>query len=472
MASKARPNDHKLSDESKRLLSGSLLLLSTTVVAMVPLLLADQTKLSVLKIFASVVLSFLPGWLFVRFVVFRSGAVWDEYVLNLHRLGIDKVEHLPRPPRSSIYYPEWKARGGEHLRHQVNLYRQKFEAHYGKGTGRDAESDGRRLRADTFFPVLLATVVFAVGWVAVFSRTTVFSAHPTVPGDALCYAFMGAYLFTLQMLVRRFFQADLKASAYVNATVRTVSALVVVLAVSMILQNVPENGGPGGPDRQIAAIAFLIGFFPLVGLQALQKTAAVVLRTVVPSLRNNYPLSDLDGLSVWYEARLLELGIEDMQNLATANLVDVVLHSKVPVARLIDWVDQGILYLHLEPVKERGQNGKSARSRLRRMGIRSATSLEEAFTLTPGSDEHPFVPAANDAVLVERLRWVLNDSPDDGKPSVTESILKTLGTDTNLKHVRQWKQDWRRSAAPAVAAPVSAAPAVAATNGHAVPALA
>jgi len=38
-------------------------------------------------------------------------------------------------------------------------------------------------------------------------------------------------------------------------------------------------------------------------------------------------------LSVWYEARLLEEGIEDMQSLATVNFVDVILHTRVPVGR-------------------------------------------------------------------------------------------------------------------------------------------
>ena len=32
-------------------------------------------------------LTFIPGWLLVRFLDRRAGALWDEYVLNLHRLG-------------------------------------------------------------------------------------------------------------------------------------------------------------------------------------------------------------------------------------------------------------------------------------------------------------------------------------------------------------------------------------------------
>ena len=50
--------------------------------------------------------------------------------------------------------------------------------------------------------------------------------------------------------------------------------------------------------------------------------------------------------------RLVEEGIEDMQNLATANLVDVILHTRVPVGRLVDWLDQAYLALHLPPRQE------------------------------------------------------------------------------------------------------------------------
>ena len=77
------------------------------------------------------------------------------------------------------------------------------------------------------------------------------------------------------------------------------------------------------------------------------------LRVFVPQLTPDYPLNQLDGLNVWYEARLEEEGIEDMQNLATANLVDVILHTRVPVGRLVDWIDQAQLYLHLDRA-ERG----------------------------------------------------------------------------------------------------------------------
>ena len=43
-----------------------------------------------LALFTIWCLSFLPGWLYVRFLGQRAGALWDEYVLNLHRLGWDR----------------------------------------------------------------------------------------------------------------------------------------------------------------------------------------------------------------------------------------------------------------------------------------------------------------------------------------------------------------------------------------------
>jgi len=118
---------------------------------------------------------------------------------------------------------------------------------------------------------------------------------------------MGAYALIIQMLVRRYFQADLKPSAYISAAVRIFTVLIVVVVLHQVWT------ASQVADGTESAVAFVVGFFPLVGIQALQKVAPLGLRVVVPSLRMDYPLSDLDGLNVWYEARLLEEGIEDIR---------------------------------------------------------------------------------------------------------------------------------------------------------------
>jgi hypothetical protein len=168
--------------------------------------------------------------------------------------------------------------------------------------------------------------------------------------------------------------------------------------------------------------------FPDVGWQALKAFIKLPLRPLVRSLRQLYPLSDLDGLNVWYEARLLEEGVEDMQNLATCNLVDVMLNTRIPVERLVDWVDQSILYLHLgKPIKK---DAEGPREQLRRYGIRTATDLEDAFQPTPNSGD--------EAGRIAKLERLLTPGSDD--PSVLRTILATLRSEPNLPFVRAWRR--------------------------------
>ncbi|HEX2029515.1 MAG TPA: hypothetical protein VHF25_16115 [Nitriliruptorales bacterium] len=348
--------------------SAILVAIIATVVILAPLTEGWRLgRLEPLEIGAVVALAFLPGWLFVRFLGKRAEALWYEYVLNLHRLRVDEPENLPRPPVTSSYYSRWKESGGEDLQDCPSIYREKFDAYYGKNLAKSVEEQDPRVTTETVFPVLLTTAALAAGWVAVFwgedLLTTAGRAGDMQQGVAslrvlLVFAFLGAYLFSIQMLVRRFFQGDLRSSAYAHVIVRLVTALLLI----PVLQRVPVLNEP--------LIAFAVGAFPVVGLQALMQMAARPLRVAVPSLRPSYPLHHLDGLTVWYEVRLLEEGIEDMQNLTTANLVDIILHTRVPVGRLVEWVDQAYLYTRLPP-KTEGWLGEKLERHRRRAALRS-----------------------------------------------------------------------------------------------------
>ena len=296
-----------------------------------------EVSVGLLKAGAVGVLAFLPGWLFVRFLGQRAGALWTEYVLNLHRLAWDEPGNLPEPPCSSSYHAGWAAGhcGGEP---GLDIYRQKFDAYYGRSVADAAGADNFTVKTDTMLPVFLATLVLSTGWTAVLWDDS-FAAGPATVWDVLKFAFVGAYIFSIQSLVRRFFQSDLRPSAYASLLVRFVVALSAMLALHQLLDI---------PTRTEAAIAFVVGIFPTIALQALERAAEQILGAFVQQPTADYPLSQIDGLDLWYQARLVEEGIEDMQNLATANLVDVMLHTRVPVDRLIDWVDQAHLYLHLD----------------------------------------------------------------------------------------------------------------------------
>jgi hypothetical protein len=391
-----------------------------------------------LKLFALWCLAFLPGWLYVRFLDLRAKALWSEYVLNLHRLGWDLPWHLPAPPVASGFYERWDA--GPHDRPADNIYRQKFEAYYGRQITSSAPDENYSVKSESLFPVFLATAVLAAGWAAVLWDTR-FITHPSGPWDVLKYGFLGAYAFVTSMLIRRFFQSDLRPSAYATGVYRITLVLLIVTVLHQVLGGAAVVAG-----HAELAVAFVVGFFPLVGLQALQRVTSRALGRFVPPVTSEYPLDQLDGFNLWYEARLTEEGVEDMQNLTTMNLVDVILHTRVPAGRLVDWIDQAFLLTHLEPVdrddldhlrhpdrhpdrqpdrqpdqqadRQAGQaaaaaraplSGAQARLNLRRVGIRTATDLLKAFSAETEGGERVFrVPDGLEPPLpADQLRLVV-----------------------------------------------------------------
>jgi len=375
-----------------------------------------------LKLFVVWCLSFLPGWLYVRFLGLRAAALWSEYVLTLHRLGWDRPWFLPEPPQSSEFYERWLASApanGTENNNSNNVYRQKFEAYYGRqiparllrsAAVGDGTSGDYIVRTESLFPMFLATAVLATGWSATLWDTS-FLTEPSGIYDVLKYGFLGAYAFVVSMLVRRFFQSDLRPSAYATAVLR----IMLVLFIVTVLHQVIQATTPAAIGGELA-LAFVVGFFPLAGLQILQRVVSKMFRTVVPPLTSDYPLDQLDGLNLWYEARLTEEGVEDMQNLTTMNMVDVILHTRVPPGRLVDWIDQAFLLIHLDRTDRKALktsrkaasaatmgDGAATRVALRRVGIRTATDLLKAFSVPDDRPSGPVPPRRYQAAAKDEL---------------------------------------------------------------------
>jgi hypothetical protein len=412
------------------------------------------------KLFAIAYFSFLPAWLYLDFISKKGRTLWEEFVLNLYRLKIDNITNLPKPPLNSLFYDRWKeaqkAKGTIEKEYKT-IYQKKFEGLFGVIPADEKQSEGKNafsvFNGENLWPVAIVTLLISFGWVLVTEPEPIFgrsafpsfdpNSRPELPLATIRFGFLGSYFYILQMLVRRYFQNDLKTSAYISCILRIIVVTLLVWVLGKVWGNEVSN-------QQQFAIAFLIGIFPMVGLQALQAIVRVPLKMVLPSLKQKFPLNELDGLNIWYESRLLEEGIEDMQNLATANLVDVMLNTRIPVERLVDWVDQSVLYLHIGDGDDK--ESKKAREIIRRYGIRTATDLEDAFNgwqKNIGNANY----AGNDAArnketdeieekeinkdFVKKLERILNK--DDNEPSMLRSILATFKKEPNLDHVRCWR---------------------------------
>jgi hypothetical protein len=379
-----------------------LMLLVVVAGVLIPVLALDRRdQIVLLKLAVAVILAVVPAAIYLQFIASRGITLWEEFVETLRRLNVDTFGELPA--RDEIPPP-------------TDVYRRRFEATYGRLGSPDRLHHGPRGRA--FMPIVALTLICGIGWVAVLqpepvSGTRLFSGDwelsgaPAVSIVALHFGFAGAYFFIVQMLVRRYFQNDLKSDAFINAIQRVIAVALIVATLSYVW-----DGGPA-----LAAVAFMIGLFPQLGLDVLRVFVAKAVRSQVPSLRSRHPLDQLDGMNVWYESRLLEEGIEDQQNLATAGWLNLILNTRIPPGRLVDWVDQAHLLLRVD---------ENERARLRGFGIRTATDLEQVVgplgTESTGTGTLP-----TDAIV---------------------SLLTTLRYEPTLHNVRSWKGRAGPDAAP------------------------
>lgn len=464
----------------------ALLMISVLSVLIAAALMGGREDwLVALKVFVALLLAMVPGWIYLLFIRNKGQSLYDEYVLNLFRLKLDAYENLPAPPQHTNYFAKWNeahTKVREYLVHlsalragtdksfaptKDNLYRKKFEAIYGRGSVSTfemiRERPGLTVRTETFSPVLFATVLICLGWVLILPPHT--EPLPTlersfpraVPFEALMFGFFGAYAFTIQDLVRRYFRDDLRAGAYIGLVVRIVFTSLVIIVVAVVWTNWSNVNGQT-VDNWTPVLAFVVGFFPQAGLQLIVDSVKRPLGKVIPNLRTLHPLSEVDGLNIWYETRLSEEGIEDMQNLVSANLVDLMLKTRAPVARLVDWIDQAFLELHVWPandIDEKGRRPRRGRSlqRLRGLGIRTATDLERSWERL-----------GNDPVFRRRISMALGLNEAEG-PAVVEGILACLDGQVNLWHIREFRKSaWLREAetlktSPSGDAPVKGGPA-------------
>ncbi|MDQ4069184.1 MAG: hypothetical protein M3203_06905, partial [Actinomycetota bacterium] len=236
--------------------------------------------------------------------------------------------------------------------------------------------------------------------------------------DVVTFAFLGAYVFAINMLFRRYTRADLGPKAYTHIMVR----IFVAVASTWVISFAPFARSDGEPVALMLLLAFFIGIIPETATAIVQDLLQRwdVVGRAMPSLGEDHPLSRLDGISLYDRAHLLEAGIENVESLAHHNIVDLMLWTRIPTARLVDFVDQAILYLHLRgPVDASKNDGdaEEARRLLGRYGIRTATDLEQAYALASArsSGEGARLLALLDPpeATVHRLRVVMDAMEDD-----------------------------------------------------------
>jgi hypothetical protein len=219
----------------------------------------------------------------------------------------------------------------------------------------------------------------------------------------LTFAGYGVYVYTLLLIIHRMQAAALSSEFMLGATARALITLVMgfVAGQTEVIQSL-------GTNNQSGFLYFTLGAFPSWALHALRRRVQAIFQ---PSIPNQEPVSleYVDGVTDRIAERLEELGISDIQHLASVDPGELTLRTLYPLARTIDWVDQAILITYL-----RDRIGAA-----RQMGIRGAIDLSEAYqdaraqvgerAEEPGPTGARFGAAPNLLDTTERARTLLQD---------------------------------------------------------------
>ena len=268
-------------------------------------------------------LALLPVLLYISFLAIKRKPLLRELELNL-----DRIYSLADQSSKEI-----KA-----------MYRQKFEHMFG------SDKDSPTFLA--LLPIVLTTMLMSLGWLYIASKviyTVAMEPSKAIAFDPVSYGFIGVYLFSLNFLFRRYIQSDLGPVAYSNVNLRLITTLI----WAMLLWNLEEVA-------YVNVLAFAVGIFPDLGWQWLVKRLQSLTKIGTTDQSMNYPLSQICGMTIWVENRLLEEDIENVHSLATANLPELLLQTNFSLGRLIDWIDQAIFQTHLNTYKRRPEDSVKA----------------------------------------------------------------------------------------------------------------
>ena len=151
----------------------------------------------------------------------------------------------------------------------------------------------------------------------------------------LLYAFAGVFLFNLGTMVRRLYLADINEQVFWGA----VNRLLLSLGLALVIM---KSGVAGAKPW----LYFSIGFLANIVLDwVLEKTLKLL--DIGQPKQPELPLQMVRGINIWKEYRLEEESIENVQNLATADIVDLAVRTHYNARTLIDWIDQAIILSRL-----------------------------------------------------------------------------------------------------------------------------
>jgi hypothetical protein len=309
-----------------------------------------------------------------------------------------------------------------------------------------ADWSSRHPRTRHRSPLVITTLVLAIGWIVALLNLDVATARSldvdsdgTIAalfdpaGHVLVFGFLGAYFFSVSTVLRSYVLGDLQPKIYSQITGRILLVAVLTSVISLT---------EWGDNRAALAVAFFAGIVPDTVLLWLWEGVRKLRRTKEQrrdAIAEAQPLTELDGIDLYERARLSAEGVTNVEALAHGNLIDLLLHTRIPGGRLVDWVDQAILYLHTA-LRGDGSTSREIFDALRALGIRTATDFHRVTDTPEGMDW--LVEASNGLFTIAQLQL----------------LRLAIADDEWMRHLRSWRRQGRRSSVNVDLRPTAPAP--------------
>ena len=136
-------------------------------------------------------------------------------------------------------------------------------------------------------------------------------------------------------------------------------------------------------------------------------------------------------MTIWQETRLKGEDIENVDNFATADVIDLFLNTRIAPNRIIDWIDQAILLSVISGSQPAGNN--ILKNDLYAVGLRSVTAINAALNIGTPEVQALDADAELGAGAKQSLRPTLN------------LISEIADTYPNFALVKTWKGVGRRA---------------------------
>jgi hypothetical protein len=300
-----------------------------------------------------------------------------------------------------------------------------FEIAAGVADGRGVASRIIGVNHLAGFPLLLVT------WMTK-NNATVFDVAVL---DGFLFASLGAFVSVMWRMINRIHANALTVRFMFTAALRSAIAMIIGLTAGKVnLFGIKDQPALQG------TLFFLVGLFTDWALTMLRARARTVFNQPNDPC-DRLPLCYVDGLDDGVIDILDELGIWDVQHLATSEPGELAVRTLYPFNRIIDWIDQAILisYFRRDIVEAR------------KVGITGAIDLATLFSYTLEAPESKNKIAEKANALLDELSKKMGMSRE-----AIELVCSNLYLDYTVEQLYRFWQHHRSEiteATPAPAAP-------------------